>query len=336
MESIVKRNTEKKPNRSWQATAILFLLLVLLPFKEASTAMKAPPLEKINVIIIGDRVVDIAYNLGVLPKAMSVRGSLWPMANKLKAVSHILGCPNCIVKNKDILPGACDKFGVTRIIIEKSDPYCIYKPEVKPENIVPIMAGKGVTIETVDFTNGLGQAVRRTAELLHRQDKADAVMQKYRQQLAAVQAKLPKEKSGRKVVIINGTYQPATGKSMLRVEAPGGYADRFLLEKLGCVNAGDSFKPADGKAAKGHYAVRKKKTGLVLDPLIASDPDVIVMTGDAFAVQKALADYGTSHPSLAQVKAIKNMALYALPAYVDSGVLEYPGILQKWALVLVR
>jgi ABC-type Fe3+-hydroxamate transport system substrate-binding protein len=93
---------------------------------------------------------------------------------------------------------------------------------------------------------------------------------------------------------------------------------------------GDCFKPSNGKAQKGHYPVRKKKGGMLLDPLIASNPDVIVMTGDAFAVQKAFADYQTGNPAFAQVKAIRILSLYALPAYVDSGVLEYPAVLEKW------
>ena len=46
---------------------------------------------------------------------------------------------------------------------------------------------------------------------------------------------------------------------MLRVEAPGGYSDHFLLEPLGCVNVGECFKQADKKVDKGHYPVRRKK-----------------------------------------------------------------------------
>ncbi len=318
------------------AAAIIFFLAATLQPKGAEAAMKSPPPKKIDVIIIGDRVVDIAFNLGVMPKAMSVRGSLWPMAKKLKTVSQILGCPKCIAAKKHIVPDACAKLGVKRLIIERSYPYCIYKPQVKPEDIVPLMEGKDVTIEYVDFASGLEHAVRRTAELLHCEDKISSVLEGYRKQLIAVSASLPKKKSGKKVIIMNGTYQPSSGKVMLRVEAPGGYADRFLLDKLGCVNAGNSFRPTGGKASKGHFQVRKKKGGLVLEPLIQADPDVIVITGDAFAVQKALSDYRSSNPELGRVRAIRNMAVYVLPAYVDSSVLEYPAILGKWSAALSR
>jgi len=333
----IQRIHRTKVRKAALITAAVFLMLVsLFSVGGADASMKTPPPEKAKVIIIGDRVVDIAYNLGVLPEAMSVRGGLWPMAKKLKVASQILGCPRCITVHKDVVPNACKKCGVTRLIIEKSNPYCLYKPKVKPENVVPLMAGTNVTIEYVDFSEGIEQAVRRTAQLLDCTGKATAVISKYRKQLASVNAALPKEKSGKRVVILNGIYQTATGKTMLRVEAPGGYADQFLLSKLGCVNAGDAFKPSQGKPSKGHYMVRRKKGEMVLTPLIAADPDIIVMTGDAFAVQKALADYQALHPELAKIKAIRNLAVYALPPYIDSGVLEYPGVLRKWAVALAR
>jgi hypothetical protein len=319
-----------------QAAAILLIFITFSQNDCVQAGMKSPPPDRVNVIIIGDRVVDIAYNLGVLPVAMSVRGSLWPMAKQFKAASRILGCPRCIVLKKGTVPRACRTYGVRRLIVEKSDPYCLYKPEVKPENIVPIMAGEDVMIEYVDFSNGIEQAVYRTAELLGLESKAGLVIEKYEKALAAAKSKLPSEKTGKKVVIFNGIYQPSSGKSMLRVEAPGGYADRFLLAPLGYVNAGDCFRPANGKSQKGHFPVPKKKGGFVLDPLIEANPDVLIITGDALALQTALADYRAANPALAQVKAVRDMAVYTLPGYVDSSVLEYPTILRKWAVALSR
>ena len=319
----------------WNLMILIFIAAVLGP-ASAHAGPKVSPPEVADVIIIGDRVVDIAFNLGVMPKAMSVRGAMWPLAKKLKTVSQMLGCPNCVTRKRHIVSDACKKFDVKRLIIEKSDPYCLYKPKVKPENVVPFMAGQNVAIDYVDFSGGLESAIRRTARLLGKENRANAVIEKYNRALTAALAGLPAEKSGKKVIILYGTYQPSTGKTMLRVEAPGGYADRFLLKKIGCTNAGDAFKPASGKAAKGHYPVRKKKGDMVLDPLIKADPDIIVMTGDAFAVQKALADFRRHHPELGKVKAFGNMALYALPAYIDSSVLEYPGILKKWTAALAH
>jgi len=302
----------------------------------ARAQMKAPPPEKIKVIFIGDRVVDVAFNLGVVGEAMSVRGAMWQMAKSIQTTTRILGCPRCIVNDKSIVPDAIRKFGVKRIIVEKSEPYCLYMPTVKPENIVPILAGLDVNIEYVDFTLGLEAAIRQTARLVNRESHAEDLIQEYTNAMVAVQKLLPTGKSQKTVVILNGTYLAGTGKTILRVEAPGGYADRFLLQPLGYINAGASFKEGDAEPTKGHYTVRKRKQGMVLEPLIRANPDVIVMTGDAYAVQKALAEYGKSHLQLAGVSAVKNLAMYALPCYVDSSVIEYPKVLEKWAVALSR
>lgn len=297
--------------------------------------MKSPPPKKIDAVFIGDRLVDIAFNLGVVPKAMSVRGSLWPMAAKLKTSSQIIGCPmHTTVKNKEAIPNALKKFGVKRVIVEKSNPFCMYKKEVNLETVSTLVKGMDVTVEYVDFTKGLEAAVRQIASLLGKEERADKVIALYNKRLAAAKKKLPEKPLGKKVIIFNGTYQASTGKTMLRVEAPGGYSDQFLLKPLGCVNAGDAFNSQGKKPSKGHFAVRKKKGGLVLDPLITANPDVILITGDVFAVQKALADFKKVNGKLAEVTAIRDMAVYGVPLYVDSGVLEYPGILTKWTSAL--
>lgn len=318
------------------AVVCLAMFLMVCGVANARTrTMKAPPPEKIEAIIIGDRVLDIAYNLDVLPVAMSVRGSLWPLSSELKVGSQILGCPNnTTVKNKNAIPNALKKFGVKRVIVEKNDNFCIYKTKVKPINIVPILEGLDVKVEFVDFNQGLESAIRQTAKLIGREDKADALIEEYNKNLAKAQAKLPKEKLGKKILILSGTYQQGTGKPMLRVEAPGGYSDQFFLEPMGCVNVGDSFKPADGKASKGHYPVSKKKSGPVLEPMLEAMPDIIVITGNAYAVQKILAGSVKNNPAFAEVPAIKNMAVYNLPFHIDSSVMEYPDMLRQWAMAL--
>ncbi len=321
-------------------TALTVILLTMFVMSgETANArtrtMKAPPPEKVEAIIIGDRVLDIAYNLDVLPVAMSVRCSIWPMCEKLKTSSQILGCPNfTTVKKKESVPKALKKFGIKRVILEKSKLFCLYKPKINPVNIAPLLEGMDVKIEYVDFSQGLEQAIRQTAKLLDREDRADALIEAYQKNLARAQEKLPKEKLDKKVLIFSGTYQQSTGKPMLRVEAPGNYSDLFFLEPMGCVNVGDAFKPADGKSRKGHYPVVKKKGGLVLDPLIKANPDIIVITGNAYAVQKILATYLEKNPALADVAAIKNMAVYNLPGYIDSSVIEFPDMLRQWAVAL--
>ena len=314
-------------NINSKTLAFLFIMvtgLVLLSFQTAEAKRKIAP-EKIKVIMLGDRLVDVAFNLGVLPEAMSVRCSMWPMCKELINTSQILGCPKCIVdKNPSIVPNTAKERGIKRIIIEKHPNFCIYKPKVKPANVVPLLEGKGLTIEYVDFSNGLESAIRQTAKLLGCQSKADALIDRYNKALAKAKKGLPKEKQGKKVVIINGTYQSATGKTFLRVEMPGGYSDSFLLDPIGCVNVGDILKPRNKKVDKGHFSIRK------LDALVMAKPDIIVMTGNSFAVQKALAAAVKKNSALANVPAIKDTAIYSLPFYADSSVIEYPAILRQW------
>jgi ABC-type Fe3+-hydroxamate transport system substrate-binding protein len=273
-----------------------------------------------------------------MPEAMSVRGGLWPMAGKLKMVSQILGCPNCVtMKKKDAIPNALKKRGIKRVILSKgNNPYCLYKKKIKPENVAPLLDGLDVDIQYVDFSQGLESAIKQTADLFGVPEKADGLIKSYKGDLAMAKRMLPAEPLGKKVVIISGTYQAANGKRMLRVEAPGGYADKFILEHLGCANAGEAFNTKGEKPDKGHYMVRKTKNGFDLSPLIAADPDVIIGTGDCFAVQKAIAAYAVKHPEIKNIKAVKNMAVYALPGYIDSGVIEYPSVLRKWAVALAH
>ena len=311
--------------------ALLFTLSfgLLLFFSQPAEAKPRIAPEKIKVIMIGDRLVDVSFNLGVLPEAMSVRCSMWPMCKQLLNATQVLGCPKCIVDRiPNIVPDTAKKRGIKRIIIEKHPNFCIYRPKVKPVNIVPLLEGKGLTIEYVDFSQGLESAIRQTAKLLGCQSKADPLIKRYQKALAKAKNALPKAGLGKKVVIINGTYQGSTGKSFLRIEAAGGYSDQYLLEPLGCVNVGDVLKSQNKKVNKGHFMIRK------IDGLVKAKPDIIVMTGNVFAVQKALSRAMRRNPALADVPAIKDLAIYSLPFYGDSSVIEYPAILRQWTHAL--
>lgn len=330
---------ELMKQRALTRAGLAFTLFVALTMAMAANAHAGPkmsPPKRVKAIVVGDRIVDIAFHLGVMPEAMSVRGGLWPMADTLKTVSQILGCPNCVTKKRtDAVPNALKKRGIKRVILSKgNNPYCMYRPDVKPENVVPLLDGLDVDIQYVDFSQGLESAIKQTAELFGVPEKADGLIKSYKSDLDLAKRMLPAEPLGKKVVIISGAYQDANGKRMLRVEAPGGYADKFILEHLGCSNAGEAFNTKGDKPDKGHYMVRKTKNGFDLSPLTTADPDVIVATGDCFAVQKAIQGFAEKHPEIKNIKALKNMAVYALPGYIDSGVIEYPSVLRKWAVAL--
>ena len=313
------------------AAAVLAVILAGAFVPAAAQASPAAVPQPAAVIMIGDRLVDVAHGLGVVPAAMSVRCSLWPKCASLQTAVQVLGCPNCLTKKKAVpLLKFAEKHDIRRVLIEKSDPFCTYVPNLQLEKIATFLDGKGFVIEFVDFTKGLAPAVRQAAALLNCPEKAADLLSNHEKALARVRKKMTGREYVKKVVIINGTYQEATGKAFLRIEASGGYADKFLLRPMGIENACYQMVDAEKLPSKGHIAIRK------LDGLIEAAPDAIVMTGDAIAVQKALAAALAKSPDLARVPALKNHAVYSLPGYIDSSVMEYPQILRRWADVLAR
>ena len=193
-----------------------------------------------------------------------------------------------------------------------------------------LIGGKGFEITYIDFTKGMEAALRQTADLLGRADKVDGVLTAYAQEMEKTKEKMAGKQFAKKVVILSGTYQESSGKAFIRVESPGGYADRFLLKPMGAENVGAKLYGEEKEPSKGHVSVRK------LDGLIEAAPDAIVMTGDAVAVQKALAQEIHKNPALGNVTAIKAHAVYSLPGYIDSSVIEYPLILRRWTDMLGR
>ena len=311
---------------SWLNAIVCLGLILATSWSHASPAMVP---ERADVIMIGDRLVDVAYNLGVVPAAMSVRCSLWPMCDDLKTGTQVLGCPSCLLKKKAApLLAFAQKNAIKTVLIEKSAPFCDYMPALRLENIAEFLNASGMNVEFADFTNGLEPAVRQTAALLGRTQKADDVMSRYTEAMQKTRRKINGKRFAEKVIIIRGTYQSATGKTFLRIEAPGGYADRFLLTPLGIRNVGGTIIPAGKKPSKGHVAIRK------IDGLSAAAPDAIVLTGDAIAVQKALAEAVKRNPALSAVPALRSHAVFSLPGYVDASLIEYPQILEQWADIL--
>lgn len=303
------------------------LTLLLAPAALADPPASPPP-QCVNALMIGDRLVDVAYNLGVLPEYMSVRSWLWPMSNELKNTSQIIGCPNFITnKNVKIVPRLVKSHKVTRIILEKSEVFSLYAPKADPTKVVDLVKDiPGVSVEIVDFTQGVAPAIRQVATLLDRVEEGQKLVKRYEAEMACAKASLPN--LGKRVLVLRGTYQKTTGKTFVQAEAPGGYTETFLLTPLGCKNVAKAMVGAEAKSRKGHYALRK------LDSLTKANPEVIVLTGDTIAVQVALAKAVQNNPALAQVPAIRNSSIYSLPLHNGSGVIEYPDILMQWAKVL--
>ena len=307
-------------------------MMIVLFTLAAGTALAGPspaPDKAADVAIIGDRLVDIAYNLGVVPAAMSVRASFWPMFKTLNTAAEFPGCPNCLTKKKcrPLIEFAGNN-GINRVIIEKGSPFCIYKPDLKPENLAGLLEDAGLAVDIVEYTGDLEAAVRQMAQLLGKEAQADALLATYAARMQATTQSLAGKTFARNVVIINGVYQQSSGKTFLRVEAPGGYADQYLLGKLGCKNTGHLMAGSGAKVSKGYITVRK------LDGLAEAMPDAIIITGDAPSVQKAIYAAVKANPALANVPAVKNHAVFSLPGFINASIIEYPMILGRWGNIL--
>lgn len=280
---------------------------------------------RIPVIIVGDRLVDLAYHLGVIPEAMSVRCSSWPLSRELKIAVEALGCPVRAAANPEFLVEAAKRRGVSRVVMEASANACTSQAELSTKKLGEAFAAKGLKVEFVDFSKGVSPAVTRAAEIFGVSGKAAAVIAKYEKDSARLKSAIPTRPVGKKVLVVHGVYMEDTGKAFLQVEASKGYTDKYLLGPLGCVNVGDRMFKAGVKAEKGFYTLR------TLDAISEANPDVIVFTGDSYAGQAALAQAVKKNPALGKVPAVKNLAVYSLPEYINANSLDYPLILLKWA-----
>ena len=302
----------------------LIYLFITAPQGFASTAN--PPLKSFDALVVGEQILDISSRLGYAPKAFVGRYSLWDQGPKMELVSHRLGCPVKVCKKSPkTVPTALAKKNISHVIIQKSKTYCLYKKVAPPCVQKKLGDRSDLTIDTIDFTRGLDSAVLQVATLLGCPEKAAPLMETYEKQMAVAQKNLGRVAPGKRVVILSGTFQRDTGKTFLRVEAPGGYSDKYMLAPLKAENVGLGLKVGNGKISKGHFTIRK------LAPLAKINPDIIVLMGDTGAVQKALNKAVAKHPELARVKALANQAVYALPFYAHCDPLAYPAKLNKWA-----
>lgn len=308
---------------------ILFCLTLSLTAQAAPRS--GPVKEKINAIVVGDRLATIVDHLGIVPEALVAR-CVWPAVTtgELRQIER-LGCPKRVtVKDKKRVAEFVEKNGIKRILIENSKEFCLYMPKVNPMNIIPLLEGKGLTLDVVDFENGLDAAIRATGKLLNREAKAEELIKSYASSLARAKKKMPKEALGKKILILNGIMVGKTGKSFIQVEASGGYSDRYFLDSMGCVNVGNLLKPEGEKISKGYFTLKK------MTNLLKADPDIIIVTGKSFPVERAIAKAVKKDRMLAQVSALKNHEIYNLPVYVGGSVLDYPYLLTLWSKALYR
>ncbi|MUM76263.1 ABC transporter substrate-binding protein [Pseudodesulfovibrio sp. F-1] len=315
---------------SWSARTLAFMaLFVVLALNPVLAAGPPKTLQKVKVVMVGDRLVDVAWKLGIAPTGMVSRLSLWSKGREVALVAQALGCANKVtVMAPASLSTFMKKTGVTRVIVEKYTPTCLYK-DIDFGKIPDLVKDvPGATVEYVDFDSGLDSAVADIAAKFGKEERGKELISAYEENMKQAETALPGKPLGKRVVVLSGTYSSSTGKTFVNVEAPGGYSDQFFLSRLGCVNAAAPMIPDPSAVSKGHASTPR------LHGLKQANPDVIVMVGNAFAVQKALQGALVRDPGLADVPAIKNRAVFTLPFYVAADLLDYPDFLRQWTLAL--
>jgi ABC-type Fe3+-hydroxamate transport system substrate-binding protein len=300
----------------WYLVIALGVIVFFSTSPEAQTKTGSTPgRETVNVIFISDKITDIAYHLGVVPVAYCGSCS-WPMAQKELSTVAGLGCYRCATVDSVIKKA--DQHNVRMILIEDGRISKFKNHNWKDKYFEPLKK-HGYEVYTISFSKGVPQAILEIGKLLHRQEKAGELAETYTRVLGKTMKAIPASGSGKKILILQGV-----GRRGIRVESPDGYAEQYLIGPLGCINVGNLAKGQDAEVDKGYF---------ILDnwhAIAKADPDIIVKYGNVCTVEKGLVRALKKYPGLSDVTAIKNHAVYTVPSYMGSSVIEYPQILRAW------
>jgi hypothetical protein len=315
------------------AVAVLSLLIGVLCLLVSATSSQAcsktPVPDRVDGVMIGERIVSTAWRLGVAPQAMVGRTSLWEGSKKTSGVTQFLSCPAGFAKKKQkaVIASIVNK-GITLAYVEQYPEPCLYVPGICFDKSCALLEKQGVTIKKIDFTKGLFPGVRQIAEIFGKQEKAKKVIKAYEKSLTRAKKQMAGVKPGIRVAVLSGVYQVKTGKSFIRMETEKGYTDRFILGLCKAKNISSEVIKESDKIDKGNFMLRKVRR------ILEKNPDVIAITGDAFSVIKAINRAIAKNPALGKTKAVTNCAIFPLPFYGDADPLGYPDILMKWARAL--
>lgn len=306
----------KKKSFYLKTLAILAAILGLITFCVMPLAAGSEyKHERVNAIFISDRITDVAYRLGAVPVAYCAR-CCWPMTQKELSTVTRLGCYRRATV--DSIIKTAEKHKVRLILIENGS-VTINKDWNWTDKFLKPLKEHGYDIHVINFSEGVPRAILEIGKALGRKDKAMDLAREYTRSLKRIRNAIPATRADKKILILHGW-----GKRGVRVEAPGGYSDRFFLEPLGCVNVGILIKKQDTKVNKGYFPLKSWQA------VLKANPDIIVTYGNSYTVQKSLVRALKRRSELAKVTAIRDHAVYTLPFYMDSSVTQYPKVLKVW------
>ncbi len=299
-----------------------------------ATQKKQPKKEIIvleDTVFIGDKILDVANTLGVMPKFASARFSQWPNAATFETKK--LGCPNRVTqKVKDVVPKLIDEQGVKRIVVEKpkkdKGQYCLLVKKVDPMDIIEIVKGKDVEITVIDFSKGDRDGIIATAKYLGKEAEGKALANKYEKEMKAAKEAMKSVPKGKNVVVLEGIFHNKMKKLFMFAESKGFYTDTIFLEPFGAKNVTDMLNVQNRKIMKGAFEVTSKD----LKAMVKANPDIIIVYGNGQKqIKETLAKLAAEDPKFANIPAIKNNKIVNLPYYIGIDIEKGPSIINEWA-----
>ncbi len=278
-----------------------------------------------DTVFIGDRVLDVANMLRIMPKFASARFSQWDKSFCFK--TKRLGCPNKTTRiKKDIIPNLIDKKGVKKIVVEKTDNYCLLMKQVNPMDIMDIIKNKDVNVTVIDFSKSEREGIIQTAKYLGKEKEGIKIANNYEKELKKAKESMKGIKKEKRVVVLKAFTDRKTKKFVLNGEAKGFYTDKFFLDAFGAKNVSDLMNKDNKKLFKGGFPIAD------LENLIEVNPDVIILLGNKIEkVKEKLLKLIAKNPKFTSIPAIKNNAIADnLEYYMGNDIENGPKIILEW------
>lgn len=137
---------------------------LLFSAMDSEACSKIPVPERVDGVMIGERIVSTAWRLGVAPQAMVGRTSLWEGSEKTSGVTEFLSCSAGFAKKKQktVIASIINK-GISLAWVEEYPEPCLYVPGISFEKSCALLEQQGVVVEKIDFKQGLFSGVRQIA-----------------------------------------------------------------------------------------------------------------------------------------------------------------------------
>lgn len=272
-----------------------------------------------NAIFIGDKAVEVLGALKIF--SMAIIGGTIPSIETLHPSEKPLECISCAMHNKPaILDTAVKKLNVDYVLLEDNG-----QDELNPASMKASFEADGVAVKVLDVVGDTATVLRRAGQLMQAERHAERLIDDMATRDEMI-SKVP-VRPGIRLMSFLGMRQPVHQEGYLFHVTAGGDLHRALVERFGVVNVCPVDAAADvmpGVAEIEDFAAQLRE----------GNPDVIAFTGEASVGMKRLRQAVKADPTLRDIPAIRDQAVFALPYYCDDMAPRLSPIMQIWAEVL--